>query len=82
MARAYALWEHGVGRTHSSDASVQRQTPEEEKEKEEMSVHRKMQDGALQRQPEEEKKEEGMLARLEVNDVERQEGTEEPKEEM
>jgi hypothetical protein len=82
MARAYTHWEQGAERAHSPEAGVQRQTPEEEKKKEEMAVHGKAQDGALRRQPEEEKKEEGMLARLEVNAVQRQEGMEEPKEEM
>lgn len=82
MALAYTQWENGVGRTDSPGGRVQRQTPEEEKKKEEMAVHRKLRDGSLQRQPEEEKKEEGMLARLGVNAVQRQEGVEEPKEEM
>jgi hypothetical protein len=82
MARAYTHWEQGGSRAQSPEVGVQRQTPEEEKKKEEMAVHRKVQDGVLRRQPEEEKKEEGMLGRLEVNAVQRQEGMEEPKEEM
>ncbi len=80
MAQAYTHWERGSAGAHGAEAGVQRKTPEEEEKEKQMAVHRKLQDGALQRQPEEEKKEEGTLGRLEANAVQRQGEAEKPEE--
>ena len=77
MAQAYAHWERGSTQAHGAQSDVQRQTPTEEEKKKELTMHRKLQDGGLQRQPEEEEKMEGMLARFTGDPIQRQSAVEE-----